>query len=42
MVGWHHQLSGQHECEQTPGDGGAQGRLASCSPWDGKESEMTA
>jgi len=28
MVGWHHQLNG-HESEQTPGDGEAQGSLAS-------------
>ena len=41
MVGWHHQLSGQHVFEQTPGDGEGHGKLASCSPWDRKESEMT-
>ena len=33
MVGWHHLLNG-HEFEQTPGDSGGQGGLASCSPWD--------
>ena len=35
-----HQLNG-HEFEQTPGDNGRQGSLACCSPWDGKESDMT-
>ena len=34
MVGWQHQLNG-HEFEQTPGHG-------CCSPWDHKESDMTA
>ena len=36
MVGWHHQLDG-HEFEQAPGDGGGQGSLMCCSPWDLKE-----
>ena len=40
MVAWHHQLSGD-EFEQAPGDGEGQGSLASCSPWSGKESDMT-
>ena len=40
MVGWHHWLSG-HEFEQAPGDGEGQGRLACCSPWGCKESDMT-
>ena len=40
MVGWHHRLNG-HEFEQTPGDGEGQGRLACCSPWGHKESDMT-
>ena len=40
MVGWHHWLSG-HECEQTPGDSEGQGRLACCSPWGHKDSDMT-
>ena len=31
MVGWHHQCNG-HELGQTPGDGGAQGGRACCSP----------
>ena len=39
MVGWHHRLTG-HEFEQAPGVGGGQGRLACCSPWGGKESDM--
>ena len=30
-----------HELEQTPGDGGGQGRLASCSPRGHKELDMT-
>ena len=40
MVGWHHWLSG-HELQQTPGDSEGQGSLACCSPWGGKESDMT-
>ena len=40
MVGWHHWVNG-HEFEQAPGVGDGQGSLASCSPWGGKESEMT-
>ena len=40
MVGWHHQLN-EHELEQTLGDGEGQGRLASCSPRDRKELDMT-
>ena len=40
MVGWHHQLNG-HEFEQVLGDGEGQGSLACCSPWDGKELDMT-
>ena len=40
MVGWHHWLNG-HEFEQTPGDVEGQGSLACCSPWGGKESDMT-
>ena len=40
MVGWHHQLNG-HEFEQTLGDREGQGSLACCSPWGGKESDMT-
>ena len=38
--GWHHRLDG-HEFEQTLGAGDGQGGLASCSPWGGKESDMT-
>ena len=36
----HHRLSRQ-ELEQTPGDGGGQGSLACCSPWDCKEWDVT-
>ena len=39
MVGWHHQLDG-HVVEQAPEIGDGQGGLASCSPWDCKESDM--
>ena len=40
MVGMHRQMDG-HEFEQAPGVGDGQGRLACCSPWDRKESDMT-
>ena len=40
MVGWHHRLNG-HEFEQIQGDSEGQGSLACCSPWGGKESDMT-
>ena len=40
MVGWHHRLNGE-EFEQALGAGDGQGRLACCSPWDHKESDMT-
>ena len=40
MVGWHHWLN-EHEFEQTLGDSGGQGRLACCSPWDGRGSDTT-
>ena len=40
IVGWYHRLNG-HELEQTPGDGEGQGRLACCSPWGHKESDVT-
>ena len=39
MVGWHHWLDG-HEFEQAPGDGGAQGNLACCSPGGHKELDI--
>ena len=39
-VGWHHRLN-VHEFEQGPGDDEGQGGLACCSPWGGKESDMT-
>ena len=40
MVGWHQQFNGG-EFEQTLGDSEGQGSLACCSPWDGKELDMT-
>ena len=40
MVGWHHRLNGR-EFEHAPGDGGGQGGLAGCSPFDSKESDTT-
>ena len=40
MAGWHHRFNG-HEFEQTPGDSERQGSLASCSPWGGKELDVT-
>ena len=40
MVGCHHLLDG-HEFEQGPGVSDGQGRLACCSPWGHKESDMT-
>ena len=39
-VGWHRRLNG-HEFEQTLGDGEGQQSLACCSPWGGKQSDMT-
>ena len=40
MVGWHYLLGG-HEFEQALGVGDGQGSLACCSPWGGKEWDMT-
>ena len=40
MVGWHHRLYG-HEFEVALVVGDGQGRLAYCSPWGRKESDMT-
>ena len=40
MVGWHHGFTG-YEFDQTPGYSERQGSLMCCSPWDGKESDMT-
>ena len=40
MVGWHHRLF-RHEFEQAPGAGDGQGGPACCSPWGGRESDMT-
>ena len=37
MVGWHQQLNG-HAFEQAPGVGYGQ---VCCSPWDGKELDMS-
>ena len=39
-VGWHHWLNG-HESEKTQGDSEGQRRLACCSSWGCKESDMT-
>ena len=41
MVGWLHQLSG-HEFKQILGGGEAQGSLACCSPWSGKETPFNS
>ena len=40
MVGWHHQVDGC-EFEKTARVDDGQGGLACCSPWGGKESDMT-
>ena len=40
MAGWHHRLNG-HEFEQALGVSDGQRGLACCSPWAGKESDMT-
>ena len=40
MVGQHHLLDG-HEFEQAQGVGEGQGSLVYCSPWGGKEADMT-
>ena len=40
MVGWGHWFNG-HEIGQTPGDGEEWGSLVYCSPWGGKELDMT-
>ena len=40
MAGWHHRLDG-HEFEQASGTGDGQGSLVCCSPWGGKELDMT-
>ena len=40
IVGWHHQPDG-HEFEQALGVSDGQRGLACCSPWAGKESDMT-
>ena len=40
IVGWHHQHN-DREFEQAAGVGDGQEGLACCSPWGGKESDMT-
>ena len=40
VVGWHHRFNG-HEFKQTLGNSEGQGSLACCSPWGGKQSDMT-
>ena len=40
MVGWHHRLNG-HEFESTLGFGDGQGGLVCCSPWVGKELDIS-
>ena len=40
MVGWQHQLNG-HEFEQTLENSEGQMSLVCCSPWSGKELNMT-
>ena len=40
MIGWQNQLN-RHEFEQALRDDEGQGRLACCSPWGHKESDMT-
>ena len=40
MVGWHDPLDG-HEFEEALRVGEGQRRLACCSPWGHKESDMT-
>ena len=40
MVGWQHKLDG-YEFGQAPGVTDGQGSLVCCSPWGGKESDLT-
>ena len=40
VVGLHHLLKG-YEFQQTSGESEGQGRLACCSPWGGKELDIT-
>ena len=40
VVGWHHWVNG-HESEWSPRVGDVQGGLVCCSPWGGRESDMT-
>ena len=39
IVEWHYQLD-RHEFEYIEGVGDGQGSLASCSPWDRKETYL--
>ena len=39
MVGWYHRLNGP-EFEQTLGDSEGEQRLACCSPWGHKQSQL--
>ena len=38
---WLDGITDGHEFEHTPGVGDGQESLVCCSPWDGKESDMT-
>ena len=40
MVEWHHSCDG-HELEQALEVGNGKGSLACCSPWGGKEQDVT-
>ena len=40
LSGWHYWLNG-HEFEQTPEDSEGQESLICCSPWGGKELDIT-
>ena len=40
MIGWHHGLD-RHEFEKAQGVGDGQGSLVCCTPWGGRESDMT-
>ena len=40
LVGWHHPLD-RHEFEHALGVGDGEGSLECCSPWGGKELDMT-
>ena len=40
LVGWHHPFD-RHEFEHALGVGDGEGSLECCSPWGGKELDMT-